>query len=287
MKYYIVSLGAIFIALGIGILVGFNINNNEELNKQQASMISDLDQKFGVLKDKNDALKEDLADSELKYKNLVSFIDKNSDMLIANTLADKKVGIISVDKNNDFSNAIVDSLKGSNAEVSYNIVINDGVKQPEKMKELSQKAGTPIKTTEDVINYVVESLSDSNGLSKLEHLQDLNIIKINYINSAFSSYDTAVISAGGDSKEPKKNFDALDAYLVGALQDKEKHVVEVQNSAIKTSYVDYYSKLGVATIDNIDQKSGIVSLAILINDEKQVGNFGVLDTAASLLPTVK
>ena len=49
MKYYIVSIGAIFISLGIGILVGYNLNYDQELSKQQASVISDLDNKFDLL----------------------------------------------------------------------------------------------------------------------------------------------------------------------------------------------------------------------------------------------
>ena len=51
MKYYIVSIGAIFISLGIGILVGYNLNYDQELSKQQASVISDLDNK--TIKDAN------------------------------------------------------------------------------------------------------------------------------------------------------------------------------------------------------------------------------------------
>ena len=50
MKYYIVSIGAIFIALGIGMLVGFNLNYDQEMSKQQANIISDLDKKFDNLK---------------------------------------------------------------------------------------------------------------------------------------------------------------------------------------------------------------------------------------------
>lgn len=52
MKYYIVTIGAIFIALGIGMLVGFNLNNNQQLSEQQANIISDLDDKFNILKEK-------------------------------------------------------------------------------------------------------------------------------------------------------------------------------------------------------------------------------------------
>ena len=51
MKYYIVSIGAIFISLGIGILVGYNLNYDQALSEQQASIINDLDSKFNKLKD--------------------------------------------------------------------------------------------------------------------------------------------------------------------------------------------------------------------------------------------
>ena len=61
MKYYIVSIGAIFISLGIGILVGYNLNYDQELSKQQASVISDLDNKFDALKVTNDNLEKSLA----------------------------------------------------------------------------------------------------------------------------------------------------------------------------------------------------------------------------------
>ena len=58
MKYYIASIGAIFISLGIGILVGYNLNYDQELSKQQASVISDLDNKFDALKVTNDNLEK-------------------------------------------------------------------------------------------------------------------------------------------------------------------------------------------------------------------------------------
>ena len=34
MKYYIVTIASIFLALGIGIIVGFNLNYDQELSKQ-------------------------------------------------------------------------------------------------------------------------------------------------------------------------------------------------------------------------------------------------------------
>ncbi|MEF3402036.1 copper transporter, partial [Listeria monocytogenes] len=68
MKYYIVTIGAIFIALGIGMLVGFNLNYDQELSKQQAAIIDDLDAKFEDIKTTNDELEGKLDKKESEYK---------------------------------------------------------------------------------------------------------------------------------------------------------------------------------------------------------------------------
>ena len=83
MKYYIVSIGAIFIALGIGMLVGFNLNYDQELSKQQATIINNLDTKFENLKSKNDKLEQDLSSLTKDYDASINYINQNVDKLIA------------------------------------------------------------------------------------------------------------------------------------------------------------------------------------------------------------
>ena len=96
MKYYIVSIGAIFIALGIGMLVGFNLNYDQELSKQQDTIISDLDTKFENLKSKNDKLENDLDSITNSYDDSIEYINKNIDKLISNELLEKNIGLMSV-----------------------------------------------------------------------------------------------------------------------------------------------------------------------------------------------
>ena len=69
MKYYIVTIGAIFIALGIGMLVGFNLNYDQELSKQQASIINDLDDKFEEIKNTNNDLEKKLDTKDEEYNH--------------------------------------------------------------------------------------------------------------------------------------------------------------------------------------------------------------------------
>ncbi len=285
MKYYIVTIGAIFIALGIGILVGFNLNNNEQLSEQQANMINDLDEKFELLKDKNDSLKGDLSKSAEKYNRAVAFINKNVDKLIDSTLTGKTVGIITLNENYDFSEGITTTLDKTGAKVGFNIVLKDSIKQTAKLKEVSQKVGVDLSTTEGAVKYITDALNTEDASTKLEYLQELDVIKLNYLGSTYLNYDSVILSAGDDSKNAEKDFGKLDTYLIDSFKGQNKYIVEVQNSDVKTSYVEFYSKKKVATIDNINEGSGNISLVTLLKQGNKIGNFGTSKTAESLIPS--
>ena len=79
MKYYIVTIGAIFISLGIGMLVGFNLNYDQELSKQQAQIIGDLDVKFEELREKNNDLENKLKEINTSYDKTIDYINNNAD----------------------------------------------------------------------------------------------------------------------------------------------------------------------------------------------------------------
>lgn len=284
MKYYIVTISAIFIALGIGILVGFNLNSNEQLSEQQASMINELDEKFEVLKDNNDSLKVDLRNSTDKYNKAVAYINKNVDKLIDGSLNDKTVGIINLNENYDNSEVITETLDKTGAKIGFNIVLKDSITNSTKLKEVSEKVGEDLKTTQGAIKYIVESLNTEDASTKLEYLQELGLIKINYIGGNYLSYESVILSAGDDSRTPEKDFDRLDTYLVDSLKEQNKYIVEAQTTETKTSYIDLYAKKKVATIDNINEESGSVSLSVLLKQGNKVGNFGSSKTAESLIP---
>ena len=111
MKYYVVSIGAIFIALGIGMLVGFNLNYDQELSKQQATIIEDLDKKFENLKTKNDELETALDSSEKNNTQLVEYINSNYEKIIKDELQDKNVGVITTSNDYDYSEQVQKTIK--------------------------------------------------------------------------------------------------------------------------------------------------------------------------------
>ncbi|EPZ60117.1 hypothetical protein H477_0950 [[Clostridium] sordellii ATCC 9714] len=123
MKYYIVTIGAIFIALGIGMLVGFNLNYDQELSKQQASIINDLDNKFEEIKNTNNDLEKKLDTKNEEYNKLVEYVNDNYVKLIKDELQDKNIGIITTTENYDYIQDVSNTITDANGSIAFNIVI--------------------------------------------------------------------------------------------------------------------------------------------------------------------
>ncbi|MDB8804511.1 MULTISPECIES: copper transporter [unclassified Romboutsia] len=287
MKYYIVTIGAIFIALGIGMLVGFNLNYDQELSKQQASMIKDLDSKFEVLKTTNDNLEENLTNLNKDYDEAIAIINQNSDKIIKDSLVNKNIGIISTNEKNDYSKEIASIIQNAGGNVAFDIVLTSNIENKDALKKASEELSIELNNAKDVINYIAESLKEEGSISKLENLQRLELIKVESIAENYIDYDSVVLTGGSEDKAQKENFDKIDEALITKLKEQNKYIVGVQKSNTKNSYIDLYSKNKIATIDNIEEGIGKVSLTILLNEKGATGDFGRLESAKQLFPYKK
>lgn len=287
MKYYIVSIGAIFISLGIGILVGYNLNYDQELSKQQASVISDLDNKFDALKVTNDNLEKSLADLSDDYDKAIAFINDNVNNLVVGRLTDKNIGIISTNQDNDYTKEINEIITTANGNVAFDITLNNNIFNEKKIEELATKLNLEIKDTKDIIVYIEEALSESNASLKLKELEDAEMIKINSLNENYQSYNSVVIVGGNNGKLGKEQYENIDKILIETLKDKDKNIVGVQESNTKFSYVDLYFNDKVTTIDNVDEGIGKLSLVMVLQDSSIAGKFGKLEGSDSIIPYKK
>lgn len=287
MKYYIVSIGAIFISLGIGILVGYNLNYDQELSKQQASVISDLDNKFDALKVTNDNLEKSLADLSDDYDKAIAFINDNVNNLVVGRLTDKNIGIISTNQDNDYTKEINEIITTANGNVAFDITLNNNIFNEKKIEELATKLNLEIKDTKDIMAYIEKALSESNASLKLKELEDAEMIKINSLNENYQSYNSVVIVGGNNGKLGKEQYENIDKILIETLKDKDKNIVGVQQSNTKFSYVDLYFNDKVTTIDNVDEGIGKLSLVMVLQDSSIAGKFGKLEGSDSIIPYKK
>ena len=283
MKYYIVTIGAIFIALGIGMLVGFNLNYDQELSKQQAAIISDLDEKFEQIKKTNNELEGKLEIKEDEYNKLVQYVNDNYTKLISGELQDKNIGIISTRETYDYNEDISKTILEANGSVAFDIVLKEGVADKDKIKEFSTSQGLEFKTSKDVINYIVDSLKDVNAIGKLQELEKLDMIKINSISENYLDY-TQVVLALGSENETSENFNNVDKNLINKLKEEDKYIIATQKSDVKASAIDMYKKEKIPTINNSEQGLGKIALVYSLKDSVEKGNFGVGDKVDAQIP---
>ena len=283
MKYYIVTIGAIFIALGIGMLVGFNLNYDQALSKQQASIIGDLDNKFEEIKTTNKDLEKKLSKNKNEYNKLVEYVNDNYAKLIKDELQDKHIGIISTTENYDYTQDVANTITDASGQVSFNIILKDGITNNDKIKELFSSQNLELKSSKDVINYLIDSLKESNAIEKLQELEKLDMIKVNSIADNYVDYSQVVIASGNNNEDSKK-FEDIDKNLISKLKSEDKYIVATQKSDLGFSYIDMYKKSKIPTINNSEEGLGKLSLVYTLKDSTEQGNFGRGESADSIIP---
>ena len=284
MKYYIVTIGAIFIALGVGILVGFNLNYDQALSKQQSEVLESFNTEFEDLKDKNKNLQAEIESLNGDIEATREYIDKNVDVLTADVLTDKNTGIILTSENHDYSEEIEKIITNANGEVSFNIVIKDNISDKEKLANLSKNLNKTFKSSQDVINYIVSSLGSTKGYDQLYALEDLGVIKINNIDqNKYQDYDSVVLLGELTGKDAKVKFNTKEKIVLDGLKEENKYLVAVSQSDSNSEILKLYSENNISTIDNINECMGKISLTTLLKNQNIVGNYGNSDLAKELI----
>lgn len=287
MKYYIVTIGSIFLALGIGIIVGFNLNYDQELSKQQSEVLSEFEDRFDSLNQEKADLNTQIDRLTQEYDELLSYISQNYNILVADALTEKNTGIILTNEKNDYSEELESLIKDANGNLAFSIVLKDTIEDEKKLKELSDEIDTDIKTSQDCINYIVDSLNGENAKKALQQLQDLDLIEVKSLNDNYASYDSVVIVGENEDENMKNSFEVKEKNLISKLKAEKKYLVAVQREASNSQFINLCSDSNISTIDNIDSEIGKISLTMLIKDESIVGNYGTGENVTDLMPFSK
>ena len=284
MKYYIVTIGAIFIALGVGILVGFNLNYDQALSKQQSEVLESFNTEFDDLKNKNKNLQSEIDNLNGDVNTLKSYVDKNVNGLTVDALTDKNTGIILTSENYDYSEELEELITNANGTVSFNIVIKDNISDEDKLAKLSKDLNKTFKSSQDVINYIVDSLASAKGYEQIYALEDLGVVKINEIKKEnYQAYDSVVLLGESSGDDIKAKFNEKEKIIIDKLKEGNKYLVAVSQSDSENTILELYSKNNVSTIDNINEGIGKVSLVNLLKNQNIVGNYGTSKNAKELI----
>ncbi len=284
MKFYVISIVAIFAALGIGIYIGFTLDTQSFLVEQKEDIVTKLEEKFDFLKSENQNLKLTVKEVEAENGNYKHFIDSTYEEIVKNKLKGTKVALIET-KDDYMYSGIGQILETAGANVVNVTTLTDKIMDEAALKNAYEQFEIPIEngnliqnTTREIAKSIVTG-EESNLVKKM-----LESNFIDLVGDIDEPIDYVII-AGGSVKEDKNRLTLVDKTIIDICKDMGKSIIGIEKVKTNYSYMEAYKGFKISTVDNIDTAMGKVSLILAM--EGRPGHYGTKQTAEDLVPNLK
>jgi hypothetical protein len=273
-RYHALSLVAVFLALGIGIVLGASLGDSviSQANKDVRSSL------------RNDVVtaRQDARTAKAAVSNRDSFIGASFKRLAGGKLRGKRVAIVSLgplpqDVESGARTAVKDA--GGNIDsVSRFDVKPDLLAIGGKLGGRFQLLGTSPGQLRPLTRRIGRALVFGRGPAiKLE-----SAFPDNFSGDYRGADAVVVYRADGQRDNQSERFETA---LVEGLRDPGVPVVGVERSDEDPSQIPFYVHAGLSTVDDGDQPAGRVALAMALAGAS--GNYGFKSTADAPLPGAK
>ncbi|HHZ20745.1 MAG TPA: copper transporter [Firmicutes bacterium] len=288
LRYHIASLVAVFLALGIGILIGSALLGNDALVLEQEKMLSRLEQEFNRVKDELRAHQETIKKQEMALEVDHQFHKVILPYLLKGQLQDRRIVLVRTTEVIDMNLAkeLAALLRSAGAEVTS---ITSFSQWP-RLNDPTERQATALalgkdpnqsRWTGELFNELMEELSSGRSMSCLSMLQSRDFIQLSGDYTA-GPCDTLII-LGGERENTGSRVREIDFPLIDAARRQGLTVIGAEPLSAAVSYVPEYRKKGISTVDNIDTIPGQSALVFALASGKR-GHYGVKDTARTLMP---
>lgn len=287
LRYHIVSIVAVFLALGIGILIGSAIVSDDLMVTQQQKMIDRLEEQFTSLKESESSLMAENASNNRLLNNYENFSQTMLTPIVKDRLSGKNIAVV-VSGDQEVPASLINSLTIAGANVNSQTVIltNINMKDAALREKLIEYYALEAGTASDLLRQktaISIGLLLSNKVSPQVKifLEENNLIKTS--GSYTNAVDT-VILIGGTDKLGTSFQESFDTSLINTLLSEDKVLIGVESSKVKFSYMKTYQKYNITTVDDIDLSPGQISLVLAMTGEP--GDYGIKSTATKFMPSL-
>lgn len=277
MRYHVISLVAVFLALGIGILLGTTLVERG-LIAEQKSQINSLRKTFSEIKDKNRTLNDELNAYE-------RFSDEAKPYLITNRLAGRSIASVSTgDVENGVASKVNEAVNQAGGSVSLTLTFADPsvFAKPDVQANLSNLFQAPAQAQalkERTYAEVVNQLKTASNPQILTELSRLGVLQMS--GSLTAPIYQAILVASKKSADPKF-LAADDVPLSRAFVAAAYPVAGVAGSQTPDEVLLAYKKVGITTVDHVDTSPGQIAMVMAL--EGKGGNYGSGKAATRMIP---
>lgn len=273
MRYHVISLVAVFLALGIGMLLGTTLVERGLLAEQK-SQIASLKTTFNDIKAKNTALHNDL-DAYTNYSN------ESRPYMVANMLPGRSYAIVAGKSPDEASiGKITEALALAGAGVPVIITISPSSVYADQATAANLASLFQMPANGDlkgrVFAEVVNELHSATNTGILLTLQQLGVIQMR--GSVPGPLSGAVLLGAVEAGA----IDKTDVPLIKNFVASGFVPVGVTGGSSADAVLLLYKKNGISTVDHIDTSPGQVALDMVLGGKP--GNYGSGTAATRMLP---
>jgi hypothetical protein len=277
-RYHAMSLGAVFLALGIGVLLGVAIGENGVVSGASKDLENSLRGDLNNARSRNTELRREIATRD-DYEN------QTYEPLVRDLLPGWRVGIVAMGSlPGGYSADVTDAVEPAGATLDSVSVI----KAPLPLGRLaSEMKGTKLSRLdrsgdqlERFGRRIGRQLVNGGGLvDRLRH--DL----FSSSRGEYRGLDGIVYVRRRDGLEGdhKQTQDRFESGLLAAMKDMKVGLAGVETTGTDPSQVGFLSGKDVATVDDLDLTAGRTAV-VWIFAGAATGRYGVKGSAEHLLP---
>lgn len=284
-KYLVITVISIFLALGIGILIGIQIDSQDIIFQQQESLVSKMEEKFVELNNVKSNLEKELEGKNLENDQKEQYMKNIFPDYIKGKLEGLNIAIIETSDDYVYT-TMRHAPKLAGANINSVTIISDKImalnqeERSEIFNYFAERYG--IQDEQNLVSIIVRRigtiLTENTGFEDLNFLQEKGLI--DSVGSFEGPIDYVIVAGG--SKEKTDKYAIIDIPLIREFKKRSIPVVGVESKDVAFSYMDFYKKEKISTIDNVDDIIGQTSLVFVMTGMN--GNYGVKKTANSLMP---
>lgn len=273
-KYHITSLVAIFLALGIGILIGSTMVGSDYIVAQQQILIDRLENDFNKVRNQTRYYREELTTAQESLNLYREFSKKVLPILVKDKLRDLRVAIIQTNANTQADNVVkVLQMAGANIR-SVTTIMDDFA-----LANVSSMIYPDLPEPNQVARLVAHNILMGDEENVLAGFSGQKMLRT--VGSIGEPLD-AVIFLGGSKTGTIDQVKWLDLAMVDFFLEQNIKVVGVEESNVSASYMTWYQTKPVSTVDNIETAPGKIALVYALCGYK--GHYGTKKTARKLIP---
>jgi hypothetical protein len=259
LRYHLISLISVFLALAIGILLGVAMADRGVISDQLQveitkirNQLSDQRGQIGKLQERTD------------QDNNMS--EKMSDTMIANKLVGRNVALVAGPwAQNDAVQSVESALSDSGANITSNIRLSEPDPSEATTVEITGETTT---TTESV------------------YTDDTRRVMEDASNTG--TPDTVVLVGGGRVPEGAPNgagriLRDSETAMIETWLGNGLNVIGAEGSNAGRSEIQLFKDTGISSVDNADQPAGRAAL-VVIADTGADGSYGTKSSASDLFP---